>query len=204
VVPDKVVSDFGRESTLIAQSQALFYVSDRNPTAHYTWTYSVRNVTIESWWRRLRQMCTLYWHQEFMELETEGQWTGDIVDRWALISVYLPLINKDLDRTAFDHNLHRIRSQRGRIRPGGQPDDLFSFPEQFGGRQCGKSVSMPEIDLVETTLNLPNIASLHAVPAEVEVVVNDFFLWNQVQVARENAKTLYLQVRALLNGICAN
>lgn len=188
---------------MIAQCQTMFYYPDPNAASHHTWTFSIRNVTVESWWRRLRQMCTLYWHREFMDLESDGLWSGDIVDRWALVSVYLPLINSDLDRTAFDHNMHRVRAQRGRIRPGGQPDDLYSLPEQFGGRQCGKNVTVQEIDLVETTFNLPRIESLQATPEAVEVVVNDFFQRNRVEITRENAKTLYLQVRALLNDVCA-
>lgn len=184
--------------------QADFFWDDDedDPGRHHCWTFSIRNVTIERWWRDLRKMATQYWLDEFQALENEHLWRGDVIDRWALISIYLPLMQKDLERVVTEYNSHVIRSQRGKIRPGGRPDDLYLMPGIFGGRQCGMKVTNDDIDHAKREIDLVNYEMPHAVPEPVSRIISDWLYRNRVQVTRENAKLLYQQVRLLLLSVC--
>ena len=54
-----------------------------------------------------------------------------------LAFIMIPLIQKDLD--VFREsvwNTHRIRAQ-DTILPGGIPNHMYSFPEQYGPEECG-------------------------------------------------------------------
>lgn len=198
VAPDFVSSDFGNESNLIAVCQASFYDDDRNPQGHHRWNYSVTNVAIESWWKRLRIMAAQYWINEFEELEEEGLWRGDIYDRWALLSIYIPLINKDLERVVFDHNVHTVRAQRGRLRPGGKPEDLYLLPENKGGRQCGKRIDNLKFNQAMSAVDVTSNVLPPVVPIFVHSIVEKWMRMNRVVITRQNAKLLYQQVRDLL------
>lgn len=149
-------------------------------------------------------MCTLYWHEQFEELERLGLWGGHVAERWALVAVYMPLINADLKRVAEDHHKHRIRYQHRRIRPGGQPEDMYNFPEAFNGRQCGMQVSQSNVDELVRILEIPENNIPNPLPAEVSTMFQRWCHRNKVEITRENAKTIYCQVRALFIDICQN
>ena len=48
---------------------------------------------------------------------------------------YLPLLEQELQELKLDYNSHKIRKQRGKLRPDGIPDDMFFFPERFGEQE---------------------------------------------------------------------
>lgn len=55
-----------------------------------------------------------------------------VINRWLLLYVYIPLLESELTDLRNDYNAHKIRKQKGKLRPDGIPDDMFYFPEKFG------------------------------------------------------------------------
>lgn len=195
------MSDHGGENGKIGFAQVCFYANEEKAVNRYRRTYSVLNVTVESWWGQMTKIGTEYWAIEFALLEQDGLWTGHEIDRWALRWVYLPLINEDLTRIASDHNLHSIRPQKDRIRPSGKPDDLYNIPESFGGRRCGKRVTEEDIDAVRSALGVENFELPEAVPLAVDEILTEWAARNRIQVTRINAKQIYIEARDLLRVI---
>jgi len=199
VAPDYVVSDFGHECDIISVCQQYWFRDISPNVAHHRWTYSVLNVTIESFWRRLRAMSAQYWLNEFQSLVDDGYWDGTRVDEWCLHTVYLPLINEDLDRVIEQHNGHLVRSQPSKLRPSGHPEELYEMPDQHGGKvDCGTDVSEDDVlnALISTGVNdfyLPDF-----VPASARIVIDDWMAVNSVRVNIENARQIYCQLRAMI------
>lgn len=52
--------------------------------------------------------------------------------RWMLLYVYIPLLETELADLKMAYNSHKIRKQKGKLRPDGCPDDMYRFPERFG------------------------------------------------------------------------
>ena len=52
--------------------------------------------------------------------------------RWILPYVYIPLLETELADLKMAYNAHKIRKQKGKLRPDGVPDDMYYFREQFG------------------------------------------------------------------------
>lgn len=183
---------------MIAVCQQYFFRDDQTPVAHHRWTYSVFNVTIESFWRRLRSLSAQYWLNEFEKLEYDGFYLGTNVDKWCIAAVYLPLIKADLNRAKSDHNEHNIRTQRNRIRPGGVPEDLFTVPELYGGRQCGRMVTQSDVDDAVQFSDVGGLELPDFLPGVVARMIHNWRVMNRVSVKRTNARNVYLQLRELL------
>ena len=60
--------------------------------------------------------------------------------------MYIPVIQKELDlfRKCVWNN-HRTRKQKGKELPAGVPEHIYHFPEQYGGEQCGISVTEEQL-----------------------------------------------------------
>lgn len=198
------MSDHGNESAMIAECQTWFYLSagDQDPGQHHIWTYSTQNVTVESWWRQLRRRCTDFWIRHFQSMEDINVWNGEIIDRWALVAVHLPLIREDLERTRLEHNGHRIRNQRGRVRPGGRPDDMYTLPRLYNAETCGMCVSQNAIDHAKAIFNLNDTPE--ALPFAVSCLVDRWLANNRITVTRENCLRVYKQVRGMLCAVCSD
>ena len=54
------------------------------------------------------------------------------IHRWILLYVYSPLLETELADLKMAYNAHKIRKQKGKLRPDGVPDDMYYFPERFG------------------------------------------------------------------------
>ena len=53
------------------------------------------------------------------------------IHRWILLYVYIPLLETELADLKMAYNAHKIRKQKGKLRPDGVPDDMYYFPERF-------------------------------------------------------------------------
>ena len=52
----------------------------------------------------------------------------------------IPILQKEVDEFKdVVWNPHRIRAQKDRMVPGGVPNHIYDFPEQYGMRNCGNS-----------------------------------------------------------------
>ena len=54
------------------------------------------------------------------------------IHRWILLYVYIPLLETELADLKMAYNAHKIRKQKGKLRPDGEPDDMCYFPNRFG------------------------------------------------------------------------
>ena len=52
--------------------------------------------------------------------------------RWILLYIFIPLLERELPDLKIAYNAHKIRKQKGKLRPDGIPDDMYYFPERFG------------------------------------------------------------------------
>lgn len=213
--PSLLKSDHGFESFNAGVANAALWMAHEPPEealSRYERTYSVQNVDIESFWARLHDLCVGYWRKEFFDLEREGLWRGHCIDRWVLISIYLPLVQQDLTRAINIHNNFNIRKQPDKCRPGGRPNELYANPEQFTVKERGVNVPAErkgvavtgaEVDHVRLLLghtigigNLQDYSPPAFVPAEVEDAIRAQL--NGRQVTRENARELYTEIRTLI------
>jgi len=46
--------------------------------------------------------------------------------------VYIPLLERELADLKMAYNAHKIRKQKGKLRPDGIPDDMYYFRDRFG------------------------------------------------------------------------
>lgn len=51
--------------------------------------------------------------------------------RWILLYVYIPLLETELADLKMAYNAHKIRKQKGKLRPDGVPDDMYYFPDPY-------------------------------------------------------------------------
>ena len=49
-----------------------------------------------------------------------------------ILYVYIPLLESELEDLKLAYNAHKIRTQKGKLRPDGIPDDMYYFQERFG------------------------------------------------------------------------
>ncbi|KAJ7361962.1 hypothetical protein OS493_014610 [Desmophyllum pertusum] len=116
---------------------------------------STLNQTIESWWSRQRKLNSQYWMDELKELVEDGLWEKhNVIDKWCLLYTYLPLFERELQELLGDYNSHKIRKQRGKQRPDGVPEDMFHFPEMYGGSEMGYAPLPQDLEEIDRQFNL--------------------------------------------------
>lgn len=158
------------------------------------------NVCIESYWRQHRQRSADYWIDVFSSFSMENVYTGDIVDKWCLWYVYLPLIEADLKLAMEYHNEHRIRSQPGRVRPHGKPNFIYDHPELYGAAKCGIRISAQQLQELLVEANIDSLDVPDFLPAAIRRIINEWMRFNQIpQINPDNAKQIYLQLRDYIN-----
>ena len=195
VAPKTTQSDFGNETRLIAACQAKLFSGDIDPTIHHRWVYSTMNTTIESYWRLHRARSAQFWIDYFGELKRDGLYNGSIVDKWCLWMVYIPIIQRDVDKAREYHNAHVIRRQRNRVRPNGRPELMFSMPEEYGGRQLGTTVDGQTVRDLMDSLDIMSLELPDYLPAAARRRMDHWISCNKVSITMENAVTIYVQLR---------
>lgn len=82
--PERVRSDAGTENRHVEQMQ--YFLRDRHNdkyagTKSFLYGKSTANQRIESWWGILRKQCIQYWMDLFKQLQYDGYFSGDLLDR---------------------------------------------------------------------------------------------------------------------------
>ena len=66
-------------------------------------------------------------------------------DRQILAYVFIPIVQRECDIFVKYWNSHRIRGQDKVELPTGVPEHMFSFPEQYGGKNMGIMLSKDQL-----------------------------------------------------------
>jgi hypothetical protein len=157
IMPAKIRSDRGRETTLMGQvffelSQEAFRRDTGSHTAEplefrdcYIYGTGPANQRIESWWLQLTRGHIFRFRNFFMSLAKQGLFVkSNLHDRIALLAVYMPVLRNEVANFVTTWNSHRIRRQRGRPNcVSGVPYQLYHYPQQQGAADY--SVAVPEL-----------------------------------------------------------
>ncbi|KAK6433424.1 hypothetical protein LTR95_010397 [Oleoguttula sp. CCFEE 5521] len=149
VIPFVIRSDRGAETTLAAAahwalSSAARTKPDGTPITlndafrHGT---SKENVSIEMWWNQQTRSMLGRWRQYFENLSNTDQYVGErLAHRLAFLAVYIPIIRNESLEFVKTWNHHRIRRQKDEHIVHGRPYQLYNYPSQSGGVDCGVPV----------------------------------------------------------------
>ncbi|KAL0575853.1 hypothetical protein V5O48_006125, partial [Marasmius crinis-equi] len=109
---------------------------------------SYRNITIERSWRPVFET----WGVNILEFYESGLYGGDYqagnevhdqTKNW----IWYPLVQRELDRFAYQQNNLRIRKQQTKNLPsGGTRSEFYRHPERWGGSPCGITVDIGIVD----------------------------------------------------------
>ncbi|XP_074632936.1 uncharacterized protein LOC141891824 isoform X2 [Acropora palmata] len=134
------------------------------------------------------------------ELQEEGLFDQcKIIDRWCLCYTYLPLLEQELQELKQGYNSHKIRKQRGKLRPDGIPDDMYFFPERFGGEEQGFEPCDEDLLEIDRQHNL-DVSLPSPVPLEVNLVCDKWRQEHCVEVNHTNVRMVYEDLRQYLNS----
>ena len=113
------------------------------------WKYgrSVHNQKIECFWSQLVSQWLIRWQEIFRELESEGFWDlDDGYDQIALIYIYMPVIQKELDNYRREYNAYPMRYNNLSRLPCGPPEDNYLLHN--GGTDCGITIDRSWLELI--------------------------------------------------------
>ncbi|XP_044180748.1 uncharacterized protein LOC122961932 [Acropora millepora] len=143
--PVQLITDLGTENGLAASMQCYFH---DNPDAH-RYVSSPRNQRIEGWWSFYSRNRSMWWHNFFKDLESEGVLDSTSELRMeCLWYCYAAILQNDLNIVKEHWNSHRIRKSRHNT-VSGRPDSLFYLPEHHGAvENLLLKVPQSEVDYV--------------------------------------------------------
>ncbi|KAE9972207.1 hypothetical protein EG328_005132 [Venturia inaequalis] len=131
--PAWIRSDKGGETTLLAQAHyELLQAHDPNLRFQDTYIFgtSVKNQRIEAWWMQFTKGHIFRWRKFFGFMAHTHQYDHDqIVDRIALLALYIPILREEIASFVQVWNNHYIRRQKNRpnMVPG-RPFVLYNIP----------------------------------------------------------------------------
>jgi hypothetical protein len=154
ITPAMLMSDHGGETALIADAhlslvRALPGQQELPFREAYRFVTSKENQRIESWWNQMSKGCTMEWrvsssyaypavdltdlHKVYFQfLRAQGLFSeAELASIIAIRFLYVPLIRIQITKFIKTWNRHRIRNQRNRPGPVGQPHQMYWRPEKF-------------------------------------------------------------------------
>ena len=133
--PMIIRSDKGVETLMLANLHHTIALQDWPDLPFescYCYGTSTSNQRIESWWAQWTRTKGHAWGDYFRELQRQNLWTHDsIIDRVALLAVFMPILQDELKEFVDTWNFHKIRKQKNR--PWvihGKPWMNYYYPQQ--------------------------------------------------------------------------
>ena len=101
---------------------------------------------IERWWRDLHERLEVFFKEQLTVLLRRREYDPlNSTDRQLLAYVFIPIFQRECDIFVKYWNSHRIRGQDKVELPTGVPEHMFSFPEQYGGKNMGIMLSKDQL-----------------------------------------------------------
>jgi len=150
---------------------------------------------IERWWRDLHERLEKYFKEQLTQLLRGREYDPyNNVHREILFYVYAPILQREVDSFVDNWNSHRIRDQDNLMNPSGIPNHMFSFPETYGGSNCGVPVTRDQLREVAEVSGLldfiPEDSILPRVKSEREALLS-----NPGKLDSSKAKDAYLYLK---------
>ena len=150
VVPDILRTDCGNEKCLMTGIECKL----SNNTDARRYGSSIHNQRIENFCSHFKRVYLSWAIDLFKDLvATVSLILGNIIQMECLWFVFSPLIKCKLHRLTEEWKAHKIRKSNHSL-VSGSPDELYFFPESLGYEQCGKTVTMAEINEVVKESNV--------------------------------------------------
>lgn len=143
-------SDHGTEAVDAFAAHKSFHEHSIGGNVDQCWKYgrSVNNQKIECFWSQLVNQWLARWQDIFRELESDGLWElGDEYDQLALVYIYMPVIQEELDVYRREYNTYPMRYNNLSRLPCGPPEDNYLL--HSGGTDCGISIDGSWLELVK-------------------------------------------------------
>lgn len=151
IIPKLVRGDRGTENVNVCGIQRFLR---RNGTDSFSgqnsfkYGKSMSNQRIEQWWSYLKRSTTLSWIEFFKELMEQDLFDNtNNIHNEALKFCFFSLIQSDLEKLKNSWNHHKIRNSRNTSSPSGRPDLLYFLPNNYGAVNCGKQLTLNELEL---------------------------------------------------------
>lgn len=185
-VPRLVCSDAGTENCLVRDIQRILRANDNDDMsgmASFKVIPSTQNIRIERFWGFLKSSHGVFWINLFKDMvDYELLDLTNPIHIECLRYVFMPLIQRDLDKLREEWNAHRVRRNRNGVAISGKPNVLYYQTELFGTmdykfnvnediriiRDVTKTIPPPELGcsdefaevaltiMLENDFNLPN------------------------------------------------
>ncbi|XP_051782603.1 uncharacterized protein LOC127527557 [Erpetoichthys calabaricus] len=133
--PCLVRADLGVENVYVEKMQKFlrrnntdFYAAENS----FIYGQSRTNQRIEFWWGILRKQNLQFWMDLFRQIQVDGYFSGDFLDKELIRFCFMKLIQAELDDVVAIWNRHRMRANPSAILPSGKPFLLYTLPELFG------------------------------------------------------------------------
>ena len=184
VMPAATSSKSNEELLEDTGENILLWSADTN---HVKYGSSVYNITIERFWRKVNEFIGTFFKPQLEKLTTDNNYdSAEELDRTILAYLYIPVIQKEIDKFIYEYNSHRIRVQKGvKLPTGCHPDFCYRLPEQFGARKCGVPIPDHILIDVEKSWKLDEV--------ETDVRIQDPILLNIVRQFASNPLDIGLQ-----------
>ncbi|WAR17141.1 hypothetical protein MAR_031735 [Mya arenaria] len=144
--PLRVRADLGTENRYVRDMYLKSITEDHDVQNCYLVGSSNRNQRIERWWGILRTLNVQYWMDFFKLLESNGSYTGDLLDKALVQFCFMDVIQEELDEVRQLWNCHRIRPVRNNISPSGRPVTMYTCPDLYGAQDYLCAVPRANVD----------------------------------------------------------
>ncbi|XP_034530357.1 uncharacterized protein LOC117805873 [Notolabrus celidotus] len=146
--PERIRADHGTENGHVANMQMFLRRNHTDVFAgdkSFLYGRSTGNQRIESWWGILRKQCVQFWMNLFKDLQENGHFSGDFLDKNLIQFCFLDLVQEELNEVVRTWNTHKIRPRPGQDVHGGRPVLMYTVPQAYSAEDKLKTVELEEV-----------------------------------------------------------